>query len=111
MLPSSASFALYAVNVPASSLKSLGLPQTVSTVDDWCLLDIEVAGGKLARISLHTGAGRGAKPLQAQAIDCCGAILLPLFIDLLTNLGKLQTKPAFEGWIPACPAVRVAGHC
>ena len=90
-LPGSAAYVLRGVSVPASVLEGVDLHILEKSVDDLCLIDIEVQEGSIASISAALCEGQSAKGSRAvETVKHRGGMALPTFADLHTHIGKPQ---------------------
>ncbi|MEG4030330.1 MULTISPECIES: cytosine deaminase [unclassified Microcoleus] len=93
MLPSTSNYLLKNARVPASLLemKSIALSAcTVATTgseNNFCLVDLEIAAGKITHIT-----PAGTKPVSSSGyipvIDLQGGLVWPCFVDMHTHLDK-----------------------
>ena len=87
MLPSTSNYLLKNGRVPQSLIEMPSIALSASTDNNFCLVDVEIAAGTIARIT-----PAGTKHLFPIAdipiVDLCNGLILPCFVDMHTHLDK-----------------------
>ncbi|MEG4025139.1 cytosine deaminase [Microcoleus sp. S13C4] len=93
MLPSTSNYLLKDGRVPASLLEMKSIAPSASTVattgteNNFCLVDLEIAAGAIAKII-----PAGTKPVSSSGdisvVDLQGGLIWPCFVDMHTHLDK-----------------------
>ncbi|MEG4203943.1 cytosine deaminase [Microcoleus sp. Pol7_A1] len=93
MLPSTSNYLLKNGRVPASLLEMKSSTQSASTVaitgseNNFCLVDIEIAGGTIAQI-IPSGTEHLFPIADIPIFDLCNGLVWPCFVDMHTHLDK-----------------------
>ena len=93
MLPSTSNYLLKNGRVPLSLLEMKSIARSASTVtttrtdNNFCLVDVEIAAGTIAKIT--TADTEHLFPIaDIPIVDLCGGLILPCFVDMHTHLDK-----------------------
>ena len=93
MLPSTSNYLLKNGRVPLSLLEMKSIARSASTVtttrtdNNFCLVDVEIAAGTIAKIT--TADTEHLFPIaDIPIVDLCGGLILPCFVDMHAHLDK-----------------------
>lgn len=92
MLPSTSNYLLKNGPVPQSLIEMPSIALSASTVttttdNNFCLVDVEIAAGTIARIT-PAGTEHLFPIADIPIVDLCNGLILPCFVDMHTHLDK-----------------------
>ena len=87
MLPSTSNYLLKNGRVPQSLIEMPSIALSASTDNNFCLVDVEIAAGTIARIT-PAGTEHLFPIADIPIVDLCNGLILPCFVDMHTHLDK-----------------------
>ena len=88
MLPSTSNYLLKNGRVPQSLIEMQStIAPSASTDNNFCLVDVEIAAGTIARIT-PAGTEHLFPIADIPIVDLCNGLILPCFVDMHTHLDK-----------------------
>ena len=87
MLPSTSNYLLKNGRVPQSLIEMPSIALSASTDNNFCLVDVEIAAGTIARIT-PAGTEHLFPIVDIPIVDLRGGLILPCFVDMHTHLDK-----------------------